>query len=121
MPNGTEVQVGFFWPQSKHIYKESGACTFKMALFKRNSYFIRWLRLELLEYLQRLLLGGKCRGHDCEGGAVQCQQDFWTRFCILGRSVTDVENRSRFVADRLEISKRSVRSWPGAIPKVHSG
>lgn len=59
MPKGTEVQVGFFCPQSKHIYRDSGAFSFSVPICVPCvfPYLVRWLRLQLLEDLERLLLG----------------------------------------------------------------
>lgn len=59
MPKGTEVQVGFFCPQSKHIYRHDGALSISIptCFHCEIPYLVRWLRLQPLEDLQRLLLG----------------------------------------------------------------
>lgn len=58
-PKGTEDQVGFFWPQSKHICRSLDAWETCRGL---ASYFVRLFGLELLEDLLRLRFGGAHRG-----------------------------------------------------------
>lgn len=64
MPKGTEVHVGFFWPQSKQICWRAGSnglasgwfCLGTVARVDVGAYLVGWLRLELLKDLERLLL-----------------------------------------------------------------
>ena len=64
MPKGTEVHVGFFAPQSKHIYIHSEF------LHERNQklegeHLVGRLRLELVEDFDRLALGGQALQAHC--------------------------------------------------------
>ena len=61
MPKGTEVHVGFFWPQSKQIcWREKQRLAFRSGssgiVGRVGTYLVGWLRLELLKELERLLL-----------------------------------------------------------------
>lgn len=59
MPKGTEDQVGFLAPQSKHIWLQSAECAWNRT---GAADLVGGLGLELLENLLRLLLSGR---HDC--------------------------------------------------------
>jgi hypothetical protein len=56
IPNGTDDQVGLFWPQSKHIWNRQSEVANERG--NGRSYSICGFGLELLEYLLRLRLRG---------------------------------------------------------------
>ena len=56
MPNGTELHVGFFAPQSKHIYSPMLALIDLTAPPCQATHFVRGLRLQLGEDVLRLRL-----------------------------------------------------------------
>lgn len=60
MPKGTDVHVGFFWPQSKQICWREAAVSSLVWMSgitaRVGAYLVGWLRLELLKELERLLL-----------------------------------------------------------------
>ena len=64
MPKGTELHVGFFAPQSKHIYSMLVSPTLTAPSPCGETYFVRWLGLQFGEYLLRLGLGSKRHGED---------------------------------------------------------
>jgi hypothetical protein len=66
MPNGTELHVGFFAPQSKHIWTYVRHCS--NLSIRKTTYFVRGLRLQFGEDVLRLGLGGEgSHGEDWVG------------------------------------------------------
>ena len=60
MPKGTDVHVGFFWPQSKQIYRGPMVSIVGSLACMRlpgAPYLVCLFCLQLLEDLERLLLG----------------------------------------------------------------
>jgi hypothetical protein len=63
MPNGTELHVGFFAPQSKHIWPTVSPWGVKWGgRAQGDTYFVGWLGFELGEDVLRLRLGGEGHG-----------------------------------------------------------
>jgi hypothetical protein len=62
MPNGTELHVGFFAPQSKHIWPTVSPWGVKWGAEQGGTYFVGRLGFELGEDVLRLCLGGEGHG-----------------------------------------------------------
>ena len=54
MPKGTDAQVGFFVPQSKHTCSRAVSLSSPRSMLDNSAYFIRRLGLDPLEDLEGL-------------------------------------------------------------------
>lgn len=102
MPKGTEVQVGFFCPQSKHIYRDNGALSHSV-LAVLTAYF-HTLFAGFVFNLSKIF-------SDCclvARGALIVAGGVWFR-CESCRMFLDVSRARRTVrlySDRVEMEQR---------------